>query len=128
MAELINIDLGARSRRLRVDTLVTLRWLALLGQFVALVVTYFGLGFLLPLRPCLLVIAASAGLNIGLRWRFGRIERLEDVPAASMLAYDILQLTALLYLTGGIENPFSMLYLAPITISAVSLSGRILWS
>jgi two-component system, sensor histidine kinase RegB len=125
MAELINVDLGGRSRRLRVDTLVTLRWLALFGQAIALVVTYFGLGFSLPLGACLLVIAASAGLNIGLRLRFGRIERLEDVPAALMLAYDILQLTALLYLTGGIENPFAMLYLAPIMISAVSLSGRI---
>jgi two-component system sensor histidine kinase RegB len=125
MAELINIDLGGRSRRLRVDTLVTLRWLALLGQAIALVVTYFGLGFSLPFGPCLLVIAASAGLNLGLRLRFGRIERLEDVPAALILAYDILQLTALLYLTGGIENPFSVLYLAPIMISAVSLSGRI---
>ncbi|MGH6834070.1 MAG: ActS/PrrB/RegB family redox-sensitive histidine kinase [Methylocella sp.] len=125
MAELINVDLGGRSRRLRVDTLVTLRWLALFGQAIALVVTYFGLGFSLPLGPCLLVIAASAGLNIGLRLRFGRIERLADVPAALILAYDILQLTVLLYLTGGIENPFSMLYLAPIMISAVSLSGRI---
>jgi two-component system sensor histidine kinase RegB len=125
MAELINIDLGGRSRRLRVDTLVTLRWLALLGQTIALVVTYFGLRFSLPFGPCLLVIAASAGLNIGLRLRFGRIDRLEDVPAALILGYDILQLTALLYLTGGIENPFSVLYLAPIMISAVSLSGRI---
>jgi len=125
MAELINVDLGGRSRRLRVDTLVTLRWLALFGQAIALFVTYFGLGFSLPLGPCLLVIAASAGLNFGLRLRFGRIERLEDVPAALMLAYDILQLTVLLYLTGGIENPFLVLYLAPITISAVSLSGRI---
>jgi two-component system sensor histidine kinase RegB len=125
MAELTNIDLGRHSRRLRVDTLVKLRWLALLGQAVALIVTYFGLRFSLPLGPCLLVIAASAGLNIGLRIRFGRTDRLEDVPAALMLAYDILQLTALLYLTGGIENPFSMLYLAPIMISAVSLSGSI---
>ncbi|QBR70818.1 two-component sensor histidine kinase [Beijerinckiaceae bacterium] len=125
MADLINIDLGRRSRRLRVDTLVKLRWLALLGQAIALVVTYFGLGFSLPLGPCLLVIAASAWLNIWLRLRFGRIDRLEDAPAAAMLAYDILQLTALLYLTGGIENPFSILYLAPIMISAVSLSGRI---
>ena len=125
MAELINIDLGRRSRRLRVDTLVKLRWLALLGQAIALIVTYFGLRFSLPLGPCLLVIAASAWLNIGLRLRFGRTERLEDAPAAAMLAYDILQLTALLYLTGGIENPFSMLFLAPIMISAVSLSGRI---
>jgi len=125
LAELIHIDLGRRSRRLRVDTLVKLRWLALFGQAGAVVVTYFGLHFSLPLGACLLVIAASAWLNIGLRLRFGRIDRLEDMPAAAMLAYDLLQLTALLYLTGGIENPFSMLYLAPIMISAVSLSGRI---
>ncbi|MGH6937145.1 MAG: ActS/PrrB/RegB family redox-sensitive histidine kinase, partial [Methylocella sp.] len=125
MTELVNIDLSRHSRRLRVDTLVTLRWLALLGQAAALVVTRFGLGFSLPLGLCLLVIAASAGLNIGLRLRFGRTDRLEEMPAALMLAYDILQLTALLYLTGGIENPFSVLYLAPIMISAVSLSGRI---
>jgi two-component system, sensor histidine kinase RegB len=125
MADLINIDLGARSRRLRVDTLVKLRWLALLGQTIALLVTYFGLQFSLPLGACFLVIAASACLNTLLRLSFGRTGRLEDVPAAFLLAYDILQLTVLLYLTGGIQNPFSVLYLAPIMISAVSLSGRI---
>ncbi|MCI0598358.1 MAG: ActS/PrrB/RegB family redox-sensitive histidine kinase [Beijerinckiaceae bacterium] len=125
MADHTNIDLGGRSRRLRIDTLVKLRWLALLGQAIALVVTYFGLQFSLPLGRCLVVIAASAWLNIALRLRFGRTDRLEDVPAALLLGFDILQLTALLYLTGGIENPFSVLYLAPIMISAVSLSGRI---
>ncbi|MCI0467406.1 MAG: ActS/PrrB/RegB family redox-sensitive histidine kinase [Beijerinckiaceae bacterium] len=125
MSDLINIDLGQRSRRLRVDTLVKLRWLALLGQAIALVVTYFLLRFSLPLGLCLLVIAASAWLNIALRLRFGQTERLEDAPAAFLLAFDILQLTALLFLTGGIENPFSVLYLAPIMISAVSLSGRL---
>ena len=125
MADLINIDLGRSSRRLRVDTLVKLRWLALLGQAIALLVTRFGLRFSLPLGACFLVIAASALLNTGLRLRFGRTERLEDMPAALLLAYDILQLTALLFLTGGIQNPFAVLYLAPIMISAVSLSGRI---
>jgi len=125
MADHTNIDLSGRSRQLRIDTLVKLRWLALLGQAIALVVTYFGLRFLLPLGLCLLVIAASAGLNVALRLRYGRTHRLEDVPAALLLGFDIFQLTALLFLTGGIENPFSVLYLAPIMISAVSLSGRI---
>jgi two-component system, sensor histidine kinase RegB len=125
MAELINIDLGQRSRRLRVDTLVKLRWLALLGQAAALVVTYFGFRFSLPLGACFLVIVTSVGLNTGLRLRFGRTGRLEDVPAAFLLGYDILQLTALLYLTGGIQNPFSVLYLAPVMISAVSLPGKL---
>jgi two-component system sensor histidine kinase RegB len=119
------IDLGRRSRRLRVDTLVKLRWLALLGQALALIVTYYFLHFSLPFIACLLVIAVSASLNLYLRQKFGLVARLEDVPAAAMLGFDIFQLTSLLYLTGGIENPFSMMFLAPIMISAVSLSGRI---
>ncbi len=127
MADFIDLDLGRRSRRLRVDTLVKLRWIALLGQSIALIVTHFVLGFSVPLVASAIVIAASAGLNIGLRLRFRRIDRLEDPPASMMLGYDILQLTVLLYLTGGIENPFAMLYLAPIMISAVSLSGAITW-
>jgi len=125
MAELVNIDLGQHSRRLRVDTLVKLRWLALFGQAGALVVTYFGFRFSLPLGACFLVIVTSVGLNAGLRLRFGRTGRLDDVPAAFLLGYDILQLSALLYLTGGIQNPFSILYLAPIMISAVSLPGKL---
>lgn len=124
MVDLTDIDLGRRSRRLRVDTLVKLRWLALIGQTTALVVTQFILDFSVPLGPCLLVIAASAWLNIGLRLQFQRADRLEDLPASLMLGFDLLQLSALLYLTGGVENPFSMLFLAPVMISAVSLSRR----
>src|SRR5262249_34597224 len=101
------------------------RWFALLGQAIALLFTRFVLRFSLPLFACFVVIAASALLNTGLRLRFGRTERLEDLPAALLLAYDILQLTALLFLTGGVQNPFAFLYLAPVTTSAVSLSGRI---
>lgn len=125
MAELIHIDLGQHSRRLRVDTLIKLRWLAVLGQGLTLILIYYGLGFSLPFGPCFAVVAASVWLNIGLKLRFSRADRLNEAPASMLLGYDILQLSALLYLTGGIENPFSMLYLAPIMISAVSLSGRI---
>ena len=125
MVELLDLDLGRHSRRLHVDTLVRLRWLALFGQTATLLFTYFVLGFSLPLGLCLLVIAMSAGLNIGLRVSYGRVDQLDELPAAAILAFDIVQLTALLYLTGGIENPFSMLFLAPIMIAAVSLSGWI---
>ena len=123
MVELLDLDLGRHSRRLHVETLVKLRWLALTGQTAAALITYFVLGFSLPLGACLLVIAMSAVLNIGLRFSYGRVDQLNELPAAAVLAFDILQLTALLYLTGGIENPFSMLFLAPIMISAVSLGG-----
>jgi two-component system, sensor histidine kinase RegB len=120
----LDIDLGRKSRRLRVDTPVRLRWLAVFGQTMAVLITHFGLGFPLPLGLCLLVIASSTWLNVGLRLTFGRSDRFQEGPAAAMLAYDLLQLSALLYLTGGIENPFSLLFLAPVMISAASLSER----
>ena len=125
MQEFSSINLGRRARRLRVDTLVRLRWLAVAGQAAAIIVTHFGLGFPLPVAICFLVIAASAWLNIGLRLRFGLNHRLDDAPAAVLLAYDMLQLWALLFLTGGLENPFALLFLAPVMISAVSLSMRL---
>ncbi|ACB96883.1 ActS/PrrB/RegB family redox-sensitive histidine kinase [Beijerinckia indica] len=124
MPSLPDVDLSRHSRRLRVDTLIKLRWLALLGQTVAVLVTHYGFGFKLPLLACLCAIIASACLNIGLRLRFAQTHRLDDISAATTFAYDILQLSALLYLTGGLQNPFSMLFFAPVVIAAVSLSGR----
>jgi two-component system sensor histidine kinase RegB len=124
MRDLADLDLGGRARRLRVDTSVRLRWLAVGGQSAAVLTTYFGLGFPLPLSICFVVIAASAWLNIGLRIRFAASHRLDDNAALLLLSYDILQLSGLLYLTGGLQNPFSMLFLAPVMIAAVSLTGR----
>ena len=109
---------------MRVDTIVRLRWLAIAGQSAAVIGTHYLLGFPLPFGVCFLAIAASAWLNIGLRLRFPVSQRLDDGAASALLACDLLQLSGLLYLTGGLENPFAMLFLAPIMISAVSLSGR----
>ena len=124
MTENLYLDLGRRSRRLRVDTLVKLRWLAVCGQLVAVLLVRFGLGFPIPFGICLLFIAGSAWLNVVLTLRYNRSDRLNDTPAAAILAYDIVQLAALLYLTGGIENPFAVLFLAPVMIAAVSFSAR----
>jgi two-component system, sensor histidine kinase RegB len=121
MSDLSLADLGHNARRLRVDTLVRLRWLAVAGQLIALLLVRYGLGFPLLLAPCLAVIAASAALNVGLRLTFARNDRLDERPAAALLTFDLLQLAALLYLTGGIDNPFVILALAPVVISAVSL-------
>jgi two-component system sensor histidine kinase RegB len=116
------IDFGSRARSLRVDTLVKLRWLAVGGQISALLVTYFILGFDLPLVLCLVSVAVSIWLNIGLRLRYGVNHRLGENPASVLLAFDIVQLASLLFFTGGLQNPFAILFLAPILISAVSLS------
>lgn len=106
---------------LRLQTLVRLRWVAVIGQLGAVLVVRFGLGFDLPLAACLGVIAVSGWLNayLSLRWR--PTHRLADRSAAALLAYDILQLAALLWLTGGLQNPFAFLFLVPVTVSATSL-------
>lgn len=110
------------ARRLRLDTLVRLRWLAICGQLTTIVLVHFGIGFTLPIEACLIVISLSVFLNISLRARYPVSVRLEDSTAAVLLGYDILELAALLYLTGGLQNPFSLLFLAPVMISATALS------
>ena len=115
---------GQRARRLRIDTLSRLRWLALCGQFVAIFVTALALQFPLPLGLCSGVIGVSALLNLVFQFRAPKNLRLADGPATGLLVFDVFQLAALLYLTGGLENPFAVLFLAPVTIAAVSLPPR----
>ncbi|HFC04231.1 MAG TPA: ActS/PrrB/RegB family redox-sensitive histidine kinase [Rhizobiales bacterium] len=106
---------------LRLQTLVRLRWLAVIGQSVAVLTVYFLFDFPLPLIACLALIAMSAWLNIFLSVRWRASLRLEDRFAVLLLAYDACQLAGLLYLTGGLENPFSFLFLVPVTVSATTL-------
>lgn len=114
--------LHGRSFGLRVDTLIRLRWLAITGQIAALVVVSLLLGFSLPISSCLAVVILSALVNVLLRVKYPVARRLSDAAAGPLLAYDLLQLTALLYLTGGLKNPFVLLYLAPVMISATALA------
>ena len=79
MTDLADLELGRRARRLRVDTLVRLRWLAILGQSGAVLTIEYGLGFELPLGLCFIAIALSAWLNIALRLRFSLNHRLDEV-------------------------------------------------
>jgi two-component system, sensor histidine kinase RegB len=117
-------DVGARQGPVRLRTLVRLRWLAVIGQTVAVVIVSFGLGYSLPFSACLALIAMSAWLNIFLtiRWRANQI--LSQRATGLLLAYDIVQLACLLYLTGGLENPFAFLFLVPVTVSATALTMR----
>lgn len=110
--------------RIRLQTLILLRWLAVGGQAAAVLFTALVLGFELPLELCLAAVAASAWLNIILTLRYPAPRRLGEMEAAAYLGYDILQLAVLLYLTGGLENPFAFLFLVPVTISATTLSLR----
>ena len=112
------------SRSLRLDTLVRLRWLAVAGQTAAVVVVFFVLGFPLPIWLCLALIALSALLNLTLRVRYPSSLRLRSVAASFLLAYDVLQLGGLLFLTGGLDNPFIILLLVPVVVSATTLAPR----
>ena len=107
--------------RLRLGTLNNLRWLAIAGQSVALLVVHQVLNFELPLLLCFVPIAASAFFNIVLAALLPGTLRLSAREATAFLGYDIVQLAALLYLTGGIQNPFALLFLAPVAISAAAL-------
>jgi len=111
-------------RPLRLETLIWLRWLAVGGQTVAVLVVEFALRYPTPLGPCLALIALSACVNLFLTLRFGAGDRPTTASAAAQLAYDCLQLAALLALTGGLQNPFCILLLAPVSISATTLPQR----
>ena len=113
-----------RPRNVRLETLLRLRWLAVLGQFVAILGVHFGLEFDVPIWPCLAVIALAALLNVALGVVYRQTQWLEPDRAAWLFGFDIAQLAALLYLTGGLENPFSFLLLGPVLISATALPPR----
>jgi len=111
-------------RNVRLDTLVRLRWLAILGQTTAVLGVYYVLGFELPIYGCLAVIALAAWLNVALRMRFQRTRRLDPDRAAWLLAFDIGELAVLLFMTGGLQNPFAFMFLGPVLLSATALPPR----
>ena len=111
-------------RPMRLQTLVVLRWLAVAGQTLGVLFVSWGLGFPLPLLECLVLIGLSAAVNIGLVLRYGTSIRLSSRVAALQLVFDLCQLGGLLALTGGLENPFSLLLLAPVSVSATTLPSR----
>jgi two-component system sensor histidine kinase RegB len=111
-------------RPLRLGTLVGLRWLAIAGQTIGVIVVHYGLGYPLPLFACLGLIALSVVVNLVLAIRFRAGERPPAMLATIQLGYDLLQLGGLLALTGGLQNPFSLLLLAPVSVSATTLPQR----
>lgn len=112
---------GASSGRVRLRTLIIVRWIAVIGQMFSILLVRYGLGFELPIVPCAMTVLASAGLNAILSVQYPSTARLSNRGATLFLAYDLLQLCALLYMTGGLSNPFAILILVPVTISATIL-------
>jgi two-component system, sensor histidine kinase RegB len=124
MTDAAESDFRLPRRYVRLDTILRLRWLAALGQLAAIFVVVQGLEFDLPVVPCITIVSLSALLNLALQIAFNPMQRLEPAYAAALLALNIVELAALLYFTGGLENPFSFLFLAPALISATALPVR----
>jgi len=114
--------------RLRRSTLVLLRWTAIAGQVFALIIVAQVLGFQVPVWPCIFVIGLSALINLGVGAAFPLDRRVGDMEAAAQLGFDSLQLAVLLWLTGGMTNPFALLFLAPVVTGATTLSRPVLGS
>ncbi len=110
--------------RLRLKTLVLIRWIALLGQATTVAVVYFGFGYPITFVPAMAVIAASGALNVIISVVRPTATWVSDREAFWNLCFDLVLLAALLGLTGGLQNPFSILILAPVVISGWALSRR----
>ena len=110
-----------QSQRLRLNTLIRLRWLAIVGQSLTVLVVAYGLKFPLPVSICFALIACSAWMNLLLTFRYPAAHRLTPLSAMAILTFDSMQLAGLLYMTGGLTNPFSVLMTVPVVISAASL-------
>ena len=110
--------------RLRLRTMVYLRWLAVAGQTVTVLVVHYGLGFPLPIGFAAGLILVSAWINIWLSLTAPRHRFAKNWEASANLVFDIAQLCCLVAITGGLENPFVVMLAAPVTIAVAALPAR----
>lgn len=106
--------------RIRLQTLIRLRWLGAIGQTVAILLVHVWLDFHLPFLAAACLIGALAVLNIALSVRYPATYRLEPGPTLALLGFDLSQMAALLFITGGLTNPFAPLLCVPVIISSAS--------
>ena len=113
-----------RSDWVRLRTLILLRWMAIAGQLAAITVANRQFGMQLPLGLCYLVVGSAIIANLVATFVFPENKRLSEIEAMLTLLFDVSQLALLIFLTGGLNNPFALLILVPVTISASALELR----
>lgn len=118
------ISRNHRGNWISLRTITMVRWIAIIGQATALVVAYQYFSLDIEYGLCFLAVALSAVANVAAYFMFPENKLLTESENASLLLFDLLQLCFLLFLTGGLHNPFSILVVGPVTISAASLSVR----
>lgn len=109
-----------RAEPIRRRTLVLLRWVALGGQLLAILAAWL-IGVRFPVLSALALVGAGAALNL---WMTASPARVTQSGAAWQLVFDLVQISALIGLTGGMSNPFALLMLVPVTIAATALGDR----
>ena len=103
------------------NTLTILRYIAIFGQFIAINIVFFYLDLQFPIKESYIIILIGLVTNLFLQFRV-KVNQLKDSYASLFLLYDLFQLSCLLYLTGGILNPFSILLIIPTIVSSTFLS------
>ena len=124
MSGITHPESRAQSDRVRMRTLILLRWMAIAGQLAAILVADRVYGLQLPLALCYMAVGASVLANLFSITLFPENRRLDEVESFFTLLFDLMQLAFLIFLTGGLTNPFALLVLAPVTISASALRLR----
>ncbi len=113
-----------RASWIRLRTLILLRWVAIVGQLTAITVAQRMYGLQLELGLCYLAVGVSVIGNLIAIFVFPENKRLTEQENLMMVSFDLLQLAFLLFLTGGLNNPFALLLLGPVSVSSVVLSTR----
>lgn len=104
--------------------LENVRWIALLGQILTITLVHFILQFPLPLIACFIVVSASAIVGVGQSIYTRLHKKMSRQIVFALLSFDTFQLGILIFLTGGIVNPFAIMLLAPVTVSATVLPRK----
>lgn len=123
-ANILPLSGRTRANWIRLRTMILLRWVAIIGQLVAITVAQAMFGLQLALSLCYFAVGVSIIGNLIATFIFPENKRLSERENLGMIMFDLLQIAFLLYLTGGLNNPFALLLLGPVTISATTLSLR----
>ncbi len=119
--KLIDILKYEEDLKLEKSTVVILRWIALVGQLITIYIVHFVVQFELPIVFCSLTIFFGGLTNIFIQFNFKK-NQLNNIESTILLFYDVIQLSVLIYLTGGVTNPFIIFIIVPAIISSTLLN------
>ncbi len=113
-----------RGNWIRLRTMIVLRWVAIAGQMLAIMTAHYVFGLQVPIDLCLVAVAISAVSNLVAMFIYPENKRLSETENLATTYFDLLQLGLLLFLTGGLNNPFAVLLLGPVVLSSTVLALR----